>query len=225
MPVPLAQSRPFPGQAAECYAPSSSACLQEWRLFRQCLPPFDICHGKDFIFLVPNEYSSDVSCVHCWLFYHQAPVRRVWFPLFCTLPWGAADNGGVLPKSSFSLSWTNPVFSLSCFITFSSPSPSWVSLHWTLTGMWMSPLLSRPPLDAIHQISFPNCQGEGNNHSPSPSDSALVNTGPLWPAPSLAGCTDTQQWALTDECKIMSMDNIGYFLSWAHAEQGGLSGM
>lgn len=125
MPVPLAQSRPFPGQAAQCYAPSSSACLQEWRFFRQCLPPFDICHGKDFVFLVPNEDSSDVSCVHCWLFYHQAPVRRVWFHLFCTLPWGAADNGGILPKSSFSLSWTNPVFSLSCFITFSSPSPSW----------------------------------------------------------------------------------------------------
>lgn len=179
---------------SQCYMPTSSACPQEWRFFRKSLPPFDICHGKDFIFLVPDEDSSTVSCVHCWLWYHPAPVRRVWFHLYCTLPWGAAANGRVLPESS--LLWAEQTQFLASPASSHFPAPHHL-LHWTLTGMWISPLRGKPPLNAIHQILFPKCQGEGNNHFPSPSDFTLVNKGPMWLPPSLAGCADMQQSALS----------------------------
>lgn len=188
VPVPLAQSRLFPGQVAQCSVPASSAWLQEWKSFRQSLPPFDICHDKDFIFLVPNEDSSAVSCVHCWFFYHQAPVRRVWFHLFCTLPWGAAMSS----QSLLFFELNKPNFQPHASSHFPAPHHLGVSpldSHWhvnlSFTGQTTSGFTRYcSPLDfAIHRILFPKCQGEGNNDFPSPSEQALVHTGPRWLPP------------------------------------------
>lgn len=44
-----------------------------------------------------------------------------------------------------------------------------------------------------------------------------------WP-PSSAGRTGMKQSTLTSMYQIMVVDNIGYFLSSAHAEQGAFSG-
>ena len=120
-----------------------------------------------------------VSCDHSCLFCHQAPLRRFWLHLFCTLPLVAADNGRVLPKPLLRAEQTQFSQPLLLHHMF-QPLTILVALHWTRTSMSISPLLCRPPLDTVLQLSFHKCHREGNNHFPPPSGYALANTSLMW---------------------------------------------
>lgn len=121
------------------------------------------------------------------------------------------------PKVFSSLSWTNQIFSLMLPHIF-QPLTILVSLHWTLTDMWTSPLLGKPPLDSpdiVHLWILPFT----GYCFPSARERGIMTFLPLLSrllfiqvlggcTPSLGGCTDMQQSALTNECQVMSVDNM-----------------
>lgn len=121
-----------------------------------------------------------VSCVHCCLFYHQAPLRTAWLHLFCTLPLVAADKGRVLPAPSL-LRAEQSQFSQPLLLhPMLQPLTILVALHWTRTSMSVFPLLGRPPLHTFLQMWFHKYHREGDNHLPSASGYTLANTGLMW---------------------------------------------
>lgn len=205
----LAQSRPFPGQVLSVTCPpvlpvpkngdsSGSPFHQLTSVMVKIL----------FSWYLMMIHVLSVN-VHFWLFCHPAPVRRVWFHLFCTLPWGAADNGRCLWVFSF-LSWTNQFsaspasshFSASHHLTLDSHSHVNLFLYWA-NHLWMP----------FTRYCFPSARERGIITFLPLLTSLLLIQILCGHPPSLAGCTDMQQSVLTNGCKILSVDNIGSF--WA----------